>query len=205
MKYGSTIGRIAPILLCAAWIGSAAEAEPATLTIDPAKTTVHFVLQATGHKVEGTIEVESGEIEFDLETGRASGELRLDLSSAATGNDGRDEKMHDDVFETAKFPDLVFHAERIDGKLTPESAGEIELGGRLEIHGASHPLALRAEVWLRGETLQGRTSFQVPYVEWGLKDPSVFVLRVAKEVAIEVELAGSIEPVAVEPAREDPG
>jgi hypothetical protein len=35
----------------------------------------------------------------------------------------------------------------------------------------------------------------VPYVEWGLKDPSKFVLRVAKEVVVAITAHAKITPV----------
>jgi hypothetical protein len=37
-------------------------------------------------------------------------------------------------------------------------------------------------------------SFVVPYVKWGLKDPSVLILKVAKEVHIDLSLAGIVSP-----------
>jgi hypothetical protein len=36
----------------------------------------------------------------------------------------------------------------------------------------------------------------VPYVKWGLKDPSVFILKVAKEVDIELTLNGRLTPAS---------
>jgi hypothetical protein len=59
-------------------------------------------------------------------------------------------------------------------------------------NGDEHPLTVSAEVLTEGERVEATASFEVPYVAWGLRDPSVFLLRVAKSVTVTVELAGTV-------------
>jgi hypothetical protein len=48
------------------------------------------------------------------------------------------------------------------------------------------------QIHIEGTSLTAKTHFTVPYVKWGLKDPSIFILKVAKEVDIDLTLAGSV-------------
>jgi hypothetical protein len=50
------------------------------------------------------------------------------------------------------------------------------------------------QIHIDGTSLTAKTHFKVPYVQWGLKDPSIFVLKVAKEVDIDLTLVGSLSP-----------
>jgi hypothetical protein len=50
------------------------------------------------------------------------------------------------------------------------------------------------QLHIDGTSLTAKGHFTVPYVQWGLKDPSVFILKVAKEVGIDLTLVGSLSP-----------
>ena len=65
--------------------------------------------------------------------------------------------------------------------------------GVFNIHGADHPLKLEIQVKVDGNQATATAHFSVPYVAWGMKDPSSFVLRVGKEVAIDVVAHGTVE------------
>lgn len=171
----------------------AVRATEQTLRFDPAGTQVAFELPATGHDVHGAFALRSGELRFDATTGTASGQLVVDAASAKTGSDSRDKTMRNDVLETTRFPDFVFTAEKFEGTLAPTGESHITLRGKLTIHGTDHPLALPATVSVSGEALEARTQFSIPFVAWGMKDPSILFLRVEKEVSVKVTAKGRLE------------
>ena len=105
-------------------------------------------------------------------------------ASADTGNKKRDKKMHASVLLSDSHPEIRFTAHRYEGEIDASGSSEITLVGVMEILGVEHPLTVPVEV----DTADGtaRASFTVPYVDWGLEDPSTFVLRVGKEVPVTV-------------------
>lgn len=172
----------------------AAVAGELRVAVEPSVTRVAFTLRATLHGVEGRIPLESGEIRFDPTTGRASGRLVFDAAKTTTDNERRDRKMHEEVLESAKYPEAVFVPERIDGLFNNTGLSKLALVGSLTIHGATHPLTVPLDVDAAGSVVRVKGSFVIPYVAWGMKDPSAFLLRVAKEVEVTIESTGAIAP-----------
>ncbi len=182
------------LLILAALAAFPVRAENAqVLALDPAASKVSFTLPATGHDVEGTFALKSGRITFDSQTGAASGEITIDLKGAQTGNESRDKTMHEDVLETAAHPVAVFRAEKIRGTVAPSGTSQVTLDGVLTFHGADHKLSLPAKVDVQGGRLKAETRFSIPFVEWGLKDPSIMFLRVEKAVQVKVSAEGRLE------------
>lgn len=52
------------------------------------------------------------------------------------------------------------------------------------------------QVHIDNGAVTAKTHFIVPYVKWGLKDPSIFRLKVAKEVEIDLTLTGKLTPAS---------
>jgi polyisoprenoid-binding protein YceI len=188
------------VVLLAALAALPSRAEPRVLVLDPGASRVSFTLGATGHNVEGTMAVQSGRIAFDPATGAASGEIAIDLKSARTGNSSRDKTMHQDVLETPKYPLAVFHAEKLTGAVPVSGSGQVTLEGTLSFHGADHKMKLPAKVDVQNGHVQAQTRFPIPYVQWGLHDPSILILRVEKVVSVNVQAEGSLQEAGEAPA-----
>ena len=177
-------------------MASPLEAETLTLRLDPLHTKIRFSLGATGHTVEGALHLTSGEVELNLESGTASGLLVLDSKRVSTFHEKRDDRMHRDVLKSAVFPQILFTPTKCSGTLptakNPKSW--LELWGDLSLLGAAHPSKLKVQMERLGpETVRATTQFEVPYVDWGLTDPSVFILRVAKTIDVSVTTEGHIK------------
>jgi polyisoprenoid-binding protein YceI len=159
--------------------------------LDPAKSTVEFTLDASLHTVHGSFQLKNGSLRFNSNTGEASGELVLETLTGKTGNNSRDAKMKNEVLEVEKYPTIVFIAKKVVGKLASAGTSEVQLEGAMLVHGQPHPMTLTFPVAVNGTEASADVPFTVPYVEWGLKNPSTFLLRVSKSVRVVVHAAGT--------------
>ena len=183
------------LLLCICGDLVAAETAPTssgvlTFNIDPANSTVQFTLGALLHTVHGTFRIKSGAVRFDPNSGKASGQISVDVRSGNTGEGTRDRQMHANILESERFPDAVFSPDRINGRLASSGASDVEVHGLLRIHGRDHEMTIPVRVQMQNASLTARAKFTVPYVSWGMRDPSTFVLQVAKSVDVDVTLEG---------------
>jgi polyisoprenoid-binding protein YceI len=173
-----------------------AQSHSLKIVLDPAQTQIHWKLGADLHKVDGTFKLKSGEFIFDPATGVAEGEILVDATTGESGNPARDKRMHEEVLESNRYPAMFFHPTQIKGAFKPgEATRQLEAQGSFNIHGADHALEMPVKVETAGDTVTATTRFTVPYVAWGMKNPSKFLLRVSKQVEIEVIAKGTIKQV----------
>jgi polyisoprenoid-binding protein YceI len=170
-----------------------------TFELDPATTKVEFTFGATLHTVDGTMKARQGTVQLDPETHVASGRFVLDATSAQTGNSRRDEKMHEKILESQQFPDIAFEPQRVTGELKPAGRSEIELHGILEMHGTKRPMDMTVIATSDGTKVTGTGMMIVSYRDWGLKDPSFFLLRVEKEVRVTIHASGRLAAADTSP------
>jgi hypothetical protein len=167
-------------------------AEQIVLSVDPARSTVHWSVQSSLHTVHGTFHVKRGTVSVDPATGKASGEIVVDATSGESGNDGRDRRMHTEILESAQYSEIVFRPDHADGTIVAQGNSSLKLHGIFSLHGADHELSVPAQAMLKADEWRGTAAFEVPYIQWGLKNPSNFLLKVKPFVDVQLDLAGSV-------------
>jgi len=178
--------RKATLLPFAFVLAGAVHAQTLALEFDPARTKVQFTLSATLHTVEGTFKLKHGSIHIDAATGAASGEIVVDATSGDSGNSGRDRRMHASILESARYPEIAFRPDRLEGAIPTQGTASLKMHGIFRIRGADHEISLPVDVAASNGQYSATLHFVVPYVEWGMKNPSTFVLRVSDKVNITV-------------------
>jgi len=167
-------------------------AQEMTLELDPAKTRIEFTLAATLHTVHGTFALKTGTVHFNPPTGAASGLIVVDATSGNTGNSSRDHKMHKEILESQSYPEITFTPGKLSGKFDLQAGSSVHVDGILKLHGAEHPMALTLPVQAKGDTLTAETHLVIPYIAWGLKNPSTVFLHVSDKVDVNITAVGRI-------------
>lgn len=183
------------LLLILIWLSLApcgVLAQQQRMTIDPAKSEVHFKLDDPLHSVEGTFRVQQGSVTFDPQAGRISGLITVDAGSGDSGNGSRDKKMRNGELKAPTFSTVTFAPTRYSGTLTTTGDSTITVDGTFTLLGTPHDISVPMQVHLDGSQCKATGSFVVPYVKWGMKDPSNFMLHVGKDVSVNLVLAGSV-------------
>jgi hypothetical protein len=163
------------------------------LEIDPAQSKVHWTLDTTFHTIHGTFTIKKRMMRVDLATDRATGEIIVDATSGSSGNDGRDRKMHKEVLESSRYTDIVFRPDRVEGKIARQGISIVQVHGVFVLHGSEHEMTVPVQAELNAGHWTARSKFDVPFIDWGLKNPSNFFAKVNHAVEIELELKGSLK------------
>ena len=182
---------VALAAVCRGW-AYAAESRVGMLKLDPSRTSVEFKLSGSLHTTHGKFQLKHGAIKANEATGAAEGEIVIDAASGKSGDFLRDDRMRDSVLEASRWPEIIFSARHIDGHLDAHGNFHAKLQGVLMLHGAQHEVIIETQGRLHDRELIAIGHLTIPYVEWGLKDPSMLFLRVAKEVDIDVVTAGEV-------------
>jgi polyisoprenoid-binding protein YceI len=174
------------------FLASDALAQRQTFTIDSESSKVAFSLGDSLHSVHGVFHVQSGTVDFDPGAPRISGSVVVAADSGRSGNDTRDRKMAKDVLDTPRFADVSFVPHSYQGAISLSGDSTIQVTGTFTLHGTPHELTVPMEIHIDGKNCTAKTRLAVPYVKWGLKDPSTFILRVAKEVDVDLTFVGTL-------------
>jgi polyisoprenoid-binding protein YceI len=179
------------LLLLAGTSIAVAQVQESAIDFVPAKSSVKFTLGDTIHTVHGEFDLKRGIIHFNSATGAISGEIVVDATSGRTGNGMRDRKMHKEILESAFYPEVVFRPDRVDGKVSTQGKANVQVHGTFSIHGTDHEITIPMEIEMAQDHWSVTGHFVVPYQQWGIKNPSTFILRVSESVEIDIQASGA--------------
>lgn len=180
------------ILLSLSFCAAAfAQQQELHLTLRPANTAVNFTLGDVLHTVHGSFRLKEGNIDYKFGSPAVEGKIVIDATSGQSGNHSRDRKMHQEILESARYPEIAFRPDRAEGAVTQSGTSTVQVHGIFSIHGADHEITLPVRVEIFPDHWIADTHFTVPYVKWGIKNPSTFLLRVSESVEIDIHATGS--------------
>ena len=192
MSFSVRVVAFLSALAASAQNGAALDLRSGALELDPSKTLVEFRLPGSLHTTHGTFKLERGTIIADPATGKAGGSIVVDARSGDTGIGARDHEMRESVLEAQRYPEITFDPQHFILELRRGGQFQATMQGVLTLHGGRHDVALTAQGQLVGDNLTATAHFSVPYVDWGLEDPSVLFLTVAKQVDIDIATTGHV-------------
>jgi hypothetical protein len=184
--------RFFEVVAIALLLVSPALAQQRTFAINPDASEVKMKLNTTHEVVNGTFHVQTGSIEFDRSATKISGIIVIAAGSGKTGNDSRDKKMDKDILKVDQYTTVSFAPKTYTGTIPVSGDAIIQVSGVFSLLGTPHDLTIPIQIHLYGTKATARAQFVIPYVQWGLKNPSFLIWKAENEVAIDLNLVGQV-------------
>lgn len=167
-------------------------AQHQSFVVNPDASEVKMTLNTKHEVVNGTFHVQSGSIAFDISVPKISGLIIVMADSGKTGNGSRDRKMYNDILKVEQFATITFEPKSYAGTLAPSGDSNLQVTGIFTLLGTPHEITLPMQVHIDGAGATAKGHFVVPYIQWGLKDPSFLIWKASHDVAIDLNLVGTI-------------
>lgn len=180
-----------PVPVLALLFASAAFAQRESFVVNPDASQVKMTLNTTHEIVHGTFHVQSGSVEFAPGASAMSGAITV-AAAGVTGNGSRDHKMNKDILKVEQYATVTFQPKSYAGNLAASGDSSIQVSGIFTLLGTPHEITVPMQVHREGSSATAKAHFVVPYVQWGLKNPSFLIWKAENDVAIDLDLAGTI-------------
>jgi YceI-like domain len=167
-------------------------AQHQTFAVNSDASEVKMKLNTTHEVVDGTFHIQFGSINFDRTASNISGVVIVAAGSGKTGNDSRDKKMNKDILKVDQFATVSFAPKAYNGTIAASGDSTIQVSGVFTLLGTAHDLTIPMQIHIDGSKATARAQFVVPYVQWGLKNPSFLIWKADNDVAIDLNLVGQV-------------
>ncbi len=179
-------------LAVALMVAPAALAQHQTFAVNPDASEVKMTLNTTHEVVNGTFHVQSGTIEFDRSGPKMAGSVVVLAGSGNTGNGSRDKRMKNSILKVEQYANVSFEPKSYSGTIAAAGDSTIQVSGVFTLLGSPHEIVVPMVVHLDGASATAKAHFVVPYVAWGVKNPSFLIWKAENDVAIDLNLVGRL-------------
>ena len=100
--------------------------------------------------------------------------------------------MNKEILKVEQYATVSFEPKSYVGTIAPSGESTIQVTGIFKLLGTPHEITIPLRVGLDGTTATAKTHFVVPYVQWGLKNPSFLIWKADNDVAIDLSLTGRL-------------
>jgi polyisoprenoid-binding protein YceI len=192
-------------LILLAFPSTAAAGQPphgrwAVLTFDPAKTSIIFSLTGWPHNTHGTFRLKRGLMRVDPATGKMDGSIVVDAASGDSEEPIRDARMRSGILDAGRFPDISFAPQQVLSHGDPQGEFPVKVRGIMSLHGTQHEFTIDARVHRDADEVTIHCNFVIPYVDWGLENPSILMFTVSKNVDLDVTTVAHLSWLALPPS-----
>ena len=167
-------------------------AQNQTFAVNPDASDVKMTLKTNHEIVNGTFHVQNGSIAFDRSTRTISGSVVIAAGSGKTGNDSRDKKMNKDILRVEQYTTVSFAPKTYTGTIAASGDSTVQVSGVFTLLDTPHDLTIPMQIHMDGSKVTAKTQFAIPYVQWGLKNPSFMIWKADNSVAIDLNLVGQV-------------
>lgn len=122
------------------------------------------------------------------------GKIVVDAETGDSGSKARDKRMKNEELHSKDFPTITFEPKSYTGDLASSGSSQIQVSGVFTLVGQPHAITVPITVQRNGNRSTATGHFDVPYIAWRLKDPSMFLVKMQKQVRIDLNLTGQIVP-----------
>jgi hypothetical protein len=100
--------------------------------------------------------------------------------------------MNKDILKVAQFATVSFAPKAYNGTIAASGDSTIQVSGVFTLLGTAHDLTIPMQIHFDGSKATAKGQFNVPYVQWGLKNPSFMIWKADNDVAMDFNLVGQV-------------
>jgi polyisoprenoid-binding protein YceI len=167
-------------------------AQRQTFVVKADPSEVKITLKTNHETVYGTFHAQSGVVDFDRGTAKMAGSVVVQAGSGKTGSDLRDKRMNKEILKVEQYTSVTFEPKAYTGTLAEVGDSTLQVTGIFTLLGTPHDITIPMLVHIDPAGATAKAHFVVPYVQWGLKNPSLMIWKAEKDVDVDLNLVGTI-------------